>query len=251
MPTKMLSLDERRAKLQTKFKVGLAILAAAIVAPVVWLAVGGLIGLAVAGVLALTIVNAAPVLSMKLANWRLKAIKAEAYKNPVETLQMALKEKLEKLEQFRLKIVEFSTSVKSYRSKVQAFSEKWPDKASVFQEQLRNMEALLEKRKNAYQVAVKESQSFELKIQEADAMWQMAMAAQDMNEAANLTGDDLMEKIKVDTSLNSVQDAMNRAFTDLEMMILDEDVPALPNEKAMTLDDPRLITEQPVKVKVK
>ena len=71
------ALDIRKARLSSAVKWGLGIAAAVLISPVIFLAVQGLIGLALAGIVGLAIINFAPVLGMKFANWKLKAIKAD------------------------------------------------------------------------------------------------------------------------------------------------------------------------------
>lgn len=83
----MMDLDNiKRQKLATYAKWGLALLAAAIISPIIFFAVKGLIGLALAGLIGLTIVNFAPVVAMKFANWKVKAITHEAKQNPIEKM---------------------------------------------------------------------------------------------------------------------------------------------------------------------
>ena len=56
------------------------------VAPFIWVAIGGLLGMIVAGVILLGTWMVLPAVEAAAANLRLKLIKGEASRNPVETL---------------------------------------------------------------------------------------------------------------------------------------------------------------------
>lgn len=81
------SLTERRAKLERNAKVALILVAGLVAAPVTAIAIGGLVGIGVAAFLGFGMLAAMKPMSMKFANWRLKAIKAEARKNPIESTE--------------------------------------------------------------------------------------------------------------------------------------------------------------------
>ena len=76
---------------------------------------------AIATVIGLTIVNLAPVVAMKLANWKLRGIKHEARANPIETLQNQLADRRRQLAAFAATITEFNAAVKGFESKVAVF----------------------------------------------------------------------------------------------------------------------------------
>ena len=78
-------------------KYGAVLVAGFLVAPYIWVAIGGLIGLIVAVVVILAAWMLRPVAFSFAANMRLKLIKSEAAKNPVETLQNDLKDKAQAL----------------------------------------------------------------------------------------------------------------------------------------------------------
>lgn len=70
----MQELTLKKERIASIGKWALALIAAAVISPLVFLAIKGLIGLIIAGVLGLTIVNLSPWLSMKFANWKLKGM---------------------------------------------------------------------------------------------------------------------------------------------------------------------------------
>lgn len=134
----MMDLDNiKRQKLATYAKWGLALLAAAIISPIIFFAVKGLIGLALAGLIGLTIVNFAPVVAMKFANWKVKAITHEAKQNPIETMQNLLFAKREAFQIFKQNVENAITATKAFEQKTIEFSKKYPHRAAEFQRPLK------------------------------------------------------------------------------------------------------------------
>jgi D-ribose pyranose/furanose isomerase RbsD len=82
-----LTLDQRKQRIETSVKIGLLGVAGFLVAPIILHTIVGIAGLAVAGFLGLAIINLAPAVAAQIANWRLKALKAVAARNPIETLE--------------------------------------------------------------------------------------------------------------------------------------------------------------------
>lgn len=229
--------EQQVQRLATALKWGLGLVAAAIIAPLVFLAIQGLIGLAIAGILGLAIVNGAPWFSMKFANWKLRAIKHEARTNPVETLQNELVKKREALAQFADSITAFATEVGNFTTKVEQFKREHPEQAAVFEQQLAGMKDLLEARRRRYKEADRAVDQFEAEISRASALWDMSQAAQKMNRVAGKQAEDVFAQIKRDTALDSVQTSLNRAFAELETSLLIESQPGAPLlEPAVTIN---------------
>lgn len=221
--------EQRKKRIETIAKlVGLGVVGF-LVAPFVLITIKGLVGLIVAAAIGLFAVNVAiPWYSRALANWRIKAIKAEAMKNPVETLQNNYIKQQEKLNESAKKISTFSAKVSNFEDELELFVKRFPDQAAKFQDNLKKMQQLLGLRQKNYKRAVQELKSFELEIEKADAIWQMAQAALAMNEAAGMTEDDLLEKISKDTAIDSVTTSLNTAIADLETSLLLEESSDLP-----------------------
>ncbi len=89
--------EARRQSLANKLKWGGGVLLALVAGPVLFLILKGILGLAalaVAGVAGFTIIQMWPVFAMKIANWRMKLIVAEAQANPIETMKSVFLEKI-------------------------------------------------------------------------------------------------------------------------------------------------------------
>lgn len=231
----MTDLAIRKEKLATYGKWGLGLLAALVISPVIFLIVKGIIGLIVAAVLGLAAVNFAPVLAQKFANWKLKAVKYEATRNPVETLQNVYREKVDALAQFLQRIREFETQVRNFSDKVDGFKIQFPAEAPKYVETLTAMQRLLALRKQRYKESQEVLAQFEGEIRKADAIWKMSLAAQELTKAAGMTDDDFMQKVRAETSFDAVQTSLNRAFAELETSLLEE-TPALTNNPSPVID---------------
>jgi hypothetical protein len=95
-----IELVQRKQRIKSIAQLGLLGFAGLLVSPFVFLAVKGVIGLALSAVIGLIIVNFAPVVGEVLGNAKIKAIKAEAARNPIETLQRQWGERKEALAAF-------------------------------------------------------------------------------------------------------------------------------------------------------
>lgn len=218
-----IELENKRKRIDMVVK-GLSLLAIGFVAaPIVLVAIPGLLGLVATALIGVTAVNVAPVVSAKIANWRLKALKAEAMKSPVETLQNDYRSRLENLGKFNESIKTFSAKVQSFADRVETFKTQYPEEVEKFANQLTKMKQLLLLRQTKYRDAKRELERYEEEIKKAGAIWEMGQAAAEMTKAAGMTEGDFYAKIMVETAINSVQENMNRAFAELETSLIDEE----------------------------
>lgn len=247
-----ISPEQRRKRIEGVVKILILAVTGFLVAPFIFLAIKGLIGLVLAGVVGIVIVQFAPVVAAMIANWRLKMLKAEAARNPIETLQNDFGRRMEALRKFREAITTFSAEVQNFADKLVGFKRQYPDEANRFDEQLQKMHRLLDLRKRKYQEAQESLQAYSLEIDKAKAIWGMGQAAAAMNKAAGMTEDDFLARIMNETALEAVQTGMNTAFADLEISLLDEDrgraeqlyaakyqgasLPALPESQSNVVD---------------
>ena len=224
--------EQKQQRTITMIKWGLTIAAVAVIAPVVFLIVKGMVGLAIAGVIGLVGINAAPVLAAKAANMKNRALDAErveniekvstaAAVNPIETLIIQSQEKRQASDSFRSAITMFRTEVKNFADQIVQFGKDYPDDVARFQLQLDAMNKLLKFREDRYKLLQKELDNFDEAIKRAQAMWKMSQAAQKMNKLAGMELGDPFEKIKADSAINSVMTSMNKAFAEMETALLD------------------------------
>ncbi len=249
----MYNPEEKRKRIETVVKVAATLLIGFVVAPFVFIAIKGLIGLVIAGAVSLVAINLAPWFGRKVANWRLKALKHEAAQNPIETLQNDYKSRIEALQSFRDSIRNFNGEIKMFADKLEGFKLKYPNEANKFDQQYSQMRTLLAIRTSKYEEAKGNLKLYESEIQKADALWQMSLAAASMNKAAGVDAEEFYAKIQVETALDSVQKSLNTAFSDLEISLLDEkksDGPKLIEAPKVTVAGPpglELDIEQPIR----
>lgn len=172
--------------------------------------------------LILGITEFGPVLGMKFKNAKIAAIKAEARKTPVETLQVQYQEKEQRLNVTKEKIFKFATKVKNYEMQVKDFVVRFPSDAMMFQDTLAAMQALLDRRRTKWQESRKNLEDFGSVIVKADAFWQMALATAEIKEAAGQMEDNFIERLKKETALSSVQEALASSLADLDQMMMEE-----------------------------
>ena len=199
-----------------------------LVAPFIFAAIGGLLGLGVAAAVGFTLVQLAPWFALKVANWKyrlidaekvahVKAVTAAAAENPIETLTNLLSAKRAAFKDFETNVVTATAARDTFRGKVKKFAEKYPARAVEFQTQLQRMIDLVEKKKRALQDAQQSLEDGDMKLEEMKAYWEMSKDAIELNKAAGMDTGDAFEKLKADTACDAVFESMNTAFAQLEV----------------------------------
>lgn len=238
------NIENVRKNWDTWVKVGLIALVALVVSPIIFMVIQGIVGLAVASVLGLVVVNLAPVVSMKVANWKVKGIVAEAKENPIETMVNLLSAKKKAYSEFRVSVENAVTAREDFAIKCRNFSKQYPERAEEFTKQLDNMTKLVEQKKRALSEAKEMLEAGDLKLKEMRAYWDMSMAAQAANKATGMDTGDMYDQLKADTAVDAVFESMNRAFAQLEVASMLE---SLPNEQSVFSNQ---ITQVTVKEKI-
>lgn len=187
-----------------------------------------------------------PYLGMVVGNWRLKAIKHEASKNPIETLQNQFADKTRALGVFWDQIKIFNSKVLTFEDTVKQYQAEGLDDAQNYVVQLQKMKRLLELRVEKYKKSKAALEEFEVTIQQTDRKWKMALAAQEMNHAAGEIDGDAFDNICIETAMTSVQDRLNESFSELEMALIEEDKP-----KSLNAPVVELVISAPEKAKVR
>lgn len=218
---KQLTPEQRKQRIETALKITGVGVVGFLVAPFVLAAIGGILGLTIAAGISFIIVNMLPWFALKVSNWRLKAIKNEAMKNPVETLQTEYVKKEEALKTFKENIRIFAGQVLNFGDQVKQYVKEGLEDAETYVEQLGKMKKLLEIRQQKYQEAKDALEEFSRTIEKTDRKWKMALAAMAMNEAAGQMEGDAFDKICIETALESVQTKLNQSFADLEIALLE------------------------------
>lgn len=198
------------------------------VAPFIFIAIGGLVGLGIAAAVGFVMVQMAPWFALKIANLKYRMIESEkvqhikkvteaAAENPIETLTNLLIQKKSAFNDFKLSVEQAVTARDNFRGKVENFSKKYPHRAAEFQRQLDRMTDLVSRKKLALADAKKTLEEGDHKLEEMKAYWEMSKDAIEANRAAGMDTGDAFEKLKADTACDAVFESMNAAFAQLEV----------------------------------
>lgn len=222
---KELTPDQRKARTELILKcVGVGVIAL-IVGPfavTILHGLGALLAVGVTLVVAYVGIKMSGSFALMIANWQLKAMKAIAMRNPVETLQTEYVKKQTALAQFKQQLISFIAEVNNFAAKVKDYLRDGLEDAPVYVEQLNKMKQLGELRKQKYTDAEDSLVDFAEAIRRTDTKWKMACAAQHMNEAAGDMAGDVFDKICIETAIDAVQTKVNQTFADLDLSLLDE-----------------------------
>lgn len=248
----MLTDEDRKTRLATALKWGLGIGAAMLIAPVIFLAVKGLVGLGLALLAGLVIINAAPVVALRLATWKIAGLKGLARSNPIEVREKLALDRHAMLEKKAQSITDYATEVSGFANEVQNLAQQYPQDAEQFKSQLDTCNRLLEHQRAEYKRAVAALQEFERATQRARAKWKVAQSALRMQRLSGAQADSAMEKILADEALDSVEHAMDQAFAGLDTAIMKIEATrqALPAGLALP-NDSNVIDLTPVAEKAK
>lgn len=227
----------KRDKFSLWLKIGGLAAVGLVVAPFIFLAIGGLVGLGVAAAVGFTMVQLAPWFSLKIANWKyrlmdaekvehIKKVTAAAEQNPIETLTALLIAKKQAFQVFKSSVEQAVTARSNFKTKVAKFKERYPARAPEFEAQLARMTDLVERKKRALGEAQQSLEDGDLKLEEMKAYYEMSKDAIEANRAAGMDTGDAFEKLKADTACDAVFESMNMAFAQLEVaaaLDVDED----------------------------
>lgn len=213
----MAETDPKPTKLATALKYGLALGAVAILEPVIVTAAQGVFALGIAIVGGLAIVNFAPYVEMKFRNLGLKAVKHEAAKNPVETLQNIWIDMKNALEERAKAVKAFNTETQNYAVIAEDFKSKYPAKAPTYMKTLQKMRYVLQMQLAGLRKGKLKLDEMADQIVETEAEWNMALALARANKAlSKFEQPDPIEFIKKQTALNAVQSALHDVISEID-----------------------------------
>jgi molybdopterin converting factor small subunit len=242
----------KRDRLKTWCSIGALGVVGLVVAPFIFVAIGGLVGLAVAAAIGFTLVQLAPWFSLKIANWKYRLIDAEkvshikevvgaASDNPIETLTALLIAKKAAFQVFKASVEQAVTARSNFKTKVEKFKERYPARAPEFEAQLARMTDLVERKKVALNDAKQSLADGDMKLEEMQAYYEMSKDAIEANRAAGMDTGDAFEKLKADTACDAVFESMNMAFAQLEVaaaLDVDEDDKPAPSVAQLAHSEP-------------
>jgi len=205
-------------------KYGAVLVAGFLVAPYIWVAIGGIIGLIVAVGVILVAWMLRPVAFSFAANMRLKLIKAEAAKNPVETLQNDLKDKAQALANRKDAIETLNSQIRTFSDKVDEIKASYgPDDAGYqkLSRDLADLRRVYAHRCEKWKEAREQLKLYEEEIKRANMIWEAAQAAAAARETSGLTEDEFFAKLRTETAFEAIKKSYNDALASLDTALLE------------------------------
>lgn len=216
--------DRTRQRVAVGLKWGGGLLALAVVSPLAFLALKGLIGMAAVGVAAfagLVVIKLAPAVSLRLTNLSTKMVLNEIKRNPVESMIDLRSEKLVALNEQSGRIVEFQGRLESFAERTQEFSQKYPAEAPTYQKLVDQMRLALKGQKEKYSRAQDALELLDQKIEKGKAIWDMALAARGLAQLSGKQEARVFEDIRQQVALDSIQTQLHSSFAELDMSVAD------------------------------
>lgn len=242
MTTTNTTIDPRAKRWGTFAKWAAMLTIGFFVAPYIWVAIGGLIGMIVAGGILLATWMLLPAAEAAAANMRLKLIKQEAARNPVETLQIDLRNKTVALDERKTAIERLNGQIRTFADKVDEIKNKYGVQDGGY---IKLNEDLGYLRRVALQRAAKWKEAhaqlirYGEEIDRASMIWDAGQAAAAARESSGFTEEDFYAKLRSETAFDSISNSYNEALASLDTSMLEADPvvqASLPAPKGNTID---------------
>jgi hypothetical protein len=233
--TPMNEIELKQQKVAKIVKIGVLLVVCAVLGPLAYLAIKGIVGLAAFGALVFIGYNAAPVIALKVANAKYRAIDDEkishikklertAAENPIETATAQSQAYKARAAKYLEGITAYSTEVNNFETMTADFSKKYPETAPRYKEQLATMKKALAYKNDKYRELIQNIKLMDDKIQFLAANWKMSQALIKVNALGGVDGSDPMEQVKADAAIDSVVNSINRAFAEMDASVLADSV---------------------------
>lgn len=218
------------------FAVGTVVLLA-IVAPVIWAAASaglGLLAIGIIGAIGMGALQLLPYLGQKLENMVLGLRKSEARKNPIEQLQNYLKQKADRVAEFKQAVAMIGAQIRSLEEMLATRKRENPkydasSREASIAEMKKAHAVMVEKYKNA-EVALSE---LRVAIKDKEFDWKFSQAGQSALKSINAaSGKDVLDAMLADEAFSSVTENFNKVFSELEL-----EAAHLNESKQLTFDD--------------
>lgn len=214
------------------------------VAPFVFTAITGLVGL----LAALAVVGftwmVLPAIGNAAANMRLKLIKAEAARNPVETLQNDLRNKTVALNDRKVNIERLNGQIRTFADKVGEIKDKYGANDSGYVKlsaDLADLRRVAAHRAEKWKQAHAQLKRFAEEIDRAGMIWDAANAAAAARESSGLSEDEFYAKLRSETAFDAIQNGYNEALASLDTSMLEDPVErSIVNVTPAALPEPSL-----------
>lgn len=212
-----LTIEQKRARTEKIAKVVIGGVVCLAVSPIIFLVVKGLIGLIVAGVIGFTALQLTPYFAMKVGNVRMQMIRAEANKNPIETMNNVFRENMITIQEKDQKIAQFEARLGDFKSKMSGFARDFPNDVQQFADVAAKMQLVLARQKTKQKAAKVAAQEFHKQIVRAENIYEMALAAHAVQELSANIEKQVFQDIKKRVAFDSVTHSFNVAVAELSV----------------------------------
>ena len=195
-----------------------------------------IVALAIVTIGSLALWNFLPVFAQWAGQMKIKGIKYNSAKNPVEDLQLIYMKKSKEIEAAAIAITSFSKETKEYKEKLDSFIQRRPERADSFTSTYNSMKKVLDIQLSKLKQSKDKLKEFEGVIIEAEDIWNMTQAALKANKAMRkFDMPDPMDEIRQRTAYDSILGSLNQVTAELETAIA-LDYTKLDEEKLLTND---------------
>lgn len=212
-----LTIEQKRARTEKIAKVVIAGVVCLAVSPIIFMVVKGLIGLIVAVAVGFTALQLTPYFAMKVGNVRMQMIRAEANKNPIETMNNVFRENMVTIQEKDQKIAQFEARLGDFKSKMSGFSRDFPNDVQQFADVAAKMQLVLTRQKTKQRAAKVAAQEFHKQIVRAENIYEMALAAHAVQELSANIEKQVFQDIKKRVAFDSVTHSFNVAVAELSV----------------------------------
>lgn len=231
--------EARRQRLATVAKWGIGLAGAVIISPFVFLAVKGIVGLALAVAVGMAVIQLAPVFSMKLANWKMRLIVQEAGANPIETFQNDYIDRFKEVEAKDQELEEWDMELRNYDDDLVGIKRDYPAEAASYEEISQQMHDGLADARHEQTQARADLAEYDRTITKMKRLYKMALAAQRVTSFSKSAEERVMQDIKRQAALDSVRSNLNRSLARLNTAMAKRQArPALPGTTQPALPEP-------------
>lgn len=217
------TLDPRAKRWGLVFKYAALLGVGFLVAPIIFKAITGLIGLIAAALIMGICWMLLPAVETFGQNMRLKLLKQAAAADPIGTLQNEYHRRSQSLNERKVKIETLAAKTNGFGSKLADFKKRYPGEAQTYQDVYDKMVELLRRSRDQWKLADQQLKAFDGEIEKAKAKWEMALAAADLRQDAGKVEAEFLAKIKVECSFDTIELGMNNAFAQLDTLLMESE----------------------------
>lgn len=213
--------SDKKQKVQKFVTIAIMAICCVFIAPFVFLAIKGLVGVIAALFIGYVAIQFGPYAAMKISNLAVGAQMNEAKVNRIETLVNIFEDRSKKLREARQSLDQFYGQLGVFKESIRNAIQKYPDRRESLETIVNNFEAVLKLKNEKFKQAALSLQQFAEKVDEARVMHEIAMASHSLSEAMGDSEDDIMNDILAKIAFESVQADVHKTFSELDSVVVE------------------------------